>query len=61
MRRGPRASQASDHRAYLDFYRSDVLLVLRILLLQHRFPAKWAKVQMLDSHEEERRDSNYYA
>lgn len=59
--RGIKPAQATDHRTYLDFYRSDALLVLRCLLLQYQFPDKWDKVQTLGSHDEERRGTQYYA
>lgn len=57
-RRGP--NQASGIEALANFYRSDMLLILRCLLLQWKYPDRWAKIMQLESHDEQRVGTRYY-
>lgn len=57
-RRGPKRPSTIETLA--DFYRSDVLLILRCLLLQWKYPDRWAKVMKLESHDEQRIGTRYY-
>lgn len=59
-KKGPPIQSLTDHKIFLDFYRKDVLLVLRCLMLQYRFPAKWAKINAMESHEQDRQGTEYY-
>lgn len=42
------------------FYRKDVLLVLRCLLLQWKYAERWNKVMLLESHDQQRIGTRYY-
>lgn len=53
-------ARGSDLHATLDFYRSDALLALRALLLQVKYPQRWAQLSQLQSHEAERFGTQYY-
>lgn len=59
MTHGPKLSNG-DYKTYLNFYRSDILLTLRCLLLQWRYPQKWNTIMELESHDEARRGTKYY-
>lgn len=58
LHRGP--SQKADIKALCNFYRSDVLLTLRCLLLQWKHPDRWTKVNQLESHDQQRLGTRYH-
>lgn len=58
LRRGP--SQGADIKTLCNFYRSDILLILRCILLQWKYPDRWAKVNQLESHDQQRLGTRYY-
>lgn len=43
-----------------DDYRSDALLALRCVLLQLKYPQRWAQLLQLHAHEEQRKDNANY-
>lgn len=60
MQRGPRPQDTTDPKEFLNFYRSDALMALRCIMLQHYFPDKWMKVQAFESHDQQRIGTKYY-
>lgn len=57
-RPGPHPS--SPVNVLTSFYRKDALLVLRCLLLQMKYPERWNKVMLFESHDEKRIGTKYY-
>lgn len=55
---GPGAGSDRDRLAA--FYRKDVLLTLRCLLLQWKYAERWNKVMLLESHDQQRLGTRYY-
>lgn len=45
---------------FRDFYRSEIILTLRCLLLQWRFPDRWKTMLKLESHVKQRIGTRYY-
>lgn len=61
MDRAAAATAAADsRRAAADYYRSDALLALRCVLLQVKFPQRWAQLLELPAHEEQRKGTPNY-
>lgn len=58
MRRAPSRSSSTD--ILTNYYRSDILLTLRCLLLQWKYPDRWKKVMKLESHDQQRLGTPYY-
>lgn len=58
-RRGPNRTSSSAEELG-NFYRSDVLITLRSLLLQWKHPDRWEKVMQLESHDQQRLGTRYY-
>lgn len=50
----------SDVKTLSAFYRKDVLLTLRCLLLQWKYLDRWNKVMQLESHDQQRLGTRYY-
>lgn len=59
MGRGP-DRRSSNLDELCNFYRSDVLLILRCALLQWKYPERWEKIMKLESHEQQRIGTRYY-
>lgn len=59
MRRGPNR-ESSNREALCNFYRSDVLIILRCVLLQWKYPDRWATIMNLESHDQQRIGTRYY-
>lgn len=53
-------SDSTDAKCVMDYYRSDALFTLRCILLQVKYPKKWNQLLQLQSHEEERKGTQYY-
>lgn len=58
MRRAPSRSSSTD--ILTNYYRSDILLTLRCLLLQWKYPDRWKKIMKLESHDQQRLGTPYY-
>lgn len=55
-----RPSTTTDRRAASDYYRSDALLALRCVLLQVKYPQRWAQLLELPAHMDQRKGTPNY-